>query len=208
VMAEDGSACSLSDLLQSRAKLRPTQTKVTTASGAQFLEDHSSGSVSLLSKAGSPGFVVDLKPDPEIGTVLPGLHIGSQDALVDLIKLKEKGITHVLNVATPEIKQHFPEELIYKEVEILDLPETGILPYFASCFEFIDSALEDNKSVIVHCNQGVSRSATVIIGYLIKKGHSYDVAYKMVKEARSKIRPNDGFIEQLKRYEISLREEK
>ena len=34
---------------------------------------------------------------------------------------------------------------------------------------FIDSCLEDNKPVFVHCYWGLMRSATVVAGYLIKR---------------------------------------
>lgn len=55
---------------------------------------------------------------------------------------------------------------------------------------------------------GISRSVTLVIAYLIKcHGLPYDTAYSMVKSRRkivryyfTQIHPNDGFIDQLKKY--------
>lgn len=49
---------------------------------------------------------------------------------------------------------------------------------------------------------GVSRSASIVIAYLMRyKGISYEEARKLLEKARPQIRPNDGFVRQLKLYE-------
>jgi len=48
--------------------------------------------------------------------------------------------------------------------------------------------------VLVHCHMGVSRSATVVIAYLMKYFHmTHREAYNFVKKKRSVINPNEGF---------------
>lgn len=55
--------------------------------------------------------------------------------------------------------------------------------------------------VLVHCNAGVSRSSSVVIGYLmLREGLTFDDAYGQVKLARPSIRPNPGFYAQLQHY--------
>lgn len=55
---------------------------------------------------------------------------------------------------------------------------------------------------MVHCLAGVSRSVSLVLAYLIKhRGMSYREAYELIKGRRKIIHPNDGFIEQLKRFE-------
>ena len=48
--------------------------------------------------------------------------------------------------------------------------------------------------MLVHCQQGVSRSASIVIAFLIKK---FKVCYKdaldFVKKKRSIVNPNEGF---------------
>lgn len=55
--------------------------------------------------------------------------------------------------------------------------------------------------VLVHCNAGVSRSASVVIGFLMcQEKMSFDEAFSAVKAARPYIQPNPGFMNQLKKY--------
>jgi hypothetical protein len=58
---------------------------------------------------------------------------------------------------------------------------------------------------MVHCLAGVSRSVSLVLAYLVKHcGMAYRQAYDLVKARRKIIHPNDGFIEQLKRFEREL----
>ncbi len=49
--------------------------------------------------------------------------------------------------------------------------------------------------VLIHCSQGVSRSATLAIAYLMwKRAAGYDDVFQEVKAARGVANPNIGFI--------------
>jgi protein-tyrosine phosphatase len=57
----------------------------------------------------------------------------------------------------------------------------------------------------VHCGAGISRSATIVIGFLMKYHNcSYNIAYNYVKNKRYIINPNPGFIDALKELESTL----
>jgi len=59
--------------------------------------------------------------------------------------------------------------------------------------------------VLVHCSQGVSRSTTIAIAYLMwKTGKSYDDMYKVVRGKRGVTSPNVGFMCQLMNWEVSI----
>ncbi|XP_063232224.1 dual specificity protein phosphatase 19-like [Bacillus rossius redtenbacheri] len=148
----------------------------------------------------SPGFVVDTRPDLQVADVLPGLLLGSQDAARDAGVLRGRRVTHVLSlgVSVPPLPG-----ITYRPVDLLDLPDCPLAPVLAPCFSFIDAA-RGQGCVLVHCNAGVSRSAAVVIGYLIRLGWSYEAAYRHLKERRSAIRPNEGFVRALKLYEKEI----
>lgn len=118
--------------------------------------------------------------------------------------MKNLCITHVLNLAT-NVDNFFPSDLIYKRIEILDLPSSDIRIHFDDCFAFINEALSNGKKVLVHCNAGVSRSAAIVVGYLmVTEKLSLLDAMSKVREQRSCIRPNEGFMKQLNELEKEL----
>lgn len=56
--------------------------------------------------------------------------------------------------------------------------------------------------VLVHCKMGVSRSASTVIAYAMKEYEwTLEQALKHVKERRSIVQPNAGFMRQLQTYQ-------
>jgi len=65
------------------------------------------------------------------------------------------------------------------------LADEDISSCFQECFEFIHAALLDRHSVLAYCTAGISRSATVVVGYLMwRHKMPYDKAFAEVKFAR------------------------
>ena len=59
----------------------------------------------------------------------------------------------------------------------------------------------------MHCVQGISRSATMIIAYMIlTEGITYNQGYKRVKDRRACANPNLKFIQQLMWFEKRLQD--
>ena len=62
------------------------------------------------------------------------------------------------------------------------------------------------KNILVHCFMGSSRSATIIIAYLMRyKGYGYRDALNFIKEKRSVVNLNTDFYEQLNQYESDIK---
>jgi protein-tyrosine phosphatase len=71
--------------------------------------------------------------------------------------------------------------------------------------EYSETAKQKNERVFVHCIIGKSRSAAVVIAYLMQHHKmSLKAAYEHVKQQRSIIQPNDGFMKQLMALELQL----
>ena len=66
------------------------------------------------------------------------------------------------------------------------------------CFQIIDQVRRQDGRVLVHCYQGVSRSVSIAIAYLmICNDIDYCSAYAHVRFCRKVASPNVGFIMQL-----------
>ncbi|CAN1167694.1 Protein-tyrosine-phosphatase MKP1 [Linum perenne] len=65
-------------------------------------------------------------------------------------------------------------------------------------FDYFEDVREQGVKVLVHCCQGVSRSNSLVIAYLMwREGQSFEDAFQYVKAARGVTNPNMGFACQL-----------
>ena len=98
-----------------------------------------------------------------------------------------------------------PFECEYVRVSIYDNENADLLPYLEGSTAFIRRHIEAGGAVLVHCQRGVSRSASVVIAFLIAHGAggtmSRDEAYAQVKRRRRVVDPNIGFWGQLLAFE-------
>ncbi|KAK5908970.1 hypothetical protein CgunFtcFv8_016984 [Champsocephalus gunnari] len=192
----------------SKSRLKKQCTRVTTVTGRRLLErrgdeeddDGGGRGVEEEEEGAAFGFVEDTSLDLQVGVVRPFILLGSQDAAHDEETLQRLKVTHVLNVAYG-VSNLLPDQLVYKTLQILDIPDTDITSYLEECSGFIELARRQGGVVLVHCNAGVSRSSSVVIGYLmLREGLTFDDAYSQVKLARPSTRPNPGFYQQLQTY--------
>ena len=131
--------------------------------------------------------------------------LGGLDSACDRKSLKLFKIERIIT-AVYDIDPIFPDdpELLYLKVPVIDEPNADIAKHFNRAIDFIDESIKMNKSVLIHCVYGVSRSATLICAYLIKKkGLTVGEAIKFVKLRRPKAEPNRGFLLELERLYLS-----
>lgn len=181
-------------------QLKPTVTTVYSSSGEVVKETKDAAGNLCVTKVDVPsaGYVIDNTPDLSVSRILPWLSMGSQDVVHDYDLLKSNGITQVLSIGIPSPRY---EDIRTTFLEAYDLEEFRIIDIFEKCNRVINSTREQNGQVFVHCNAGVSRSATIVAAYLIHLHKiSHTDALDTVKQERPKVNPNKGFIKQLEEY--------
>jgi dual specificity MAP kinase phosphatase len=139
----------------------------------------------------------------QLSEILPGLYLGSSRDAEDLNLLKEHQITTVINISTT-LPCYFENENIFQYLRLPchDSPSQNILQYFETTFEYIRQQLSAKRNILVHCQGGISRSPSFIIGYLMRfDSKTFDEAYNFVKGKRHIVSPNLNFIGQLQRYQ-------
>ena len=83
-------------------------------------------------------------------------------------------------------------------VDIEDVDDVNLLQHLPAATDFIAEGLASSGNVLVHCAQGVSRSASLIIAHLVRsEGTDPDTALATIQRRCPSASPNDGFMLQL-----------
>ena len=124
------------------------------------------------------------------------LYLGNNESAKNLEILQKHNITSIL-ICGYFLSEFFPGQFIYKTLEIQDNEYEIIINSLIKGIEFIES----NKTILVHCREGISRSSTIVIGYIMyKEKKSYIEAENFVREKKDDIKPNENFVKQLKEF--------
>lgn len=138
-----------------------------------------------------------------VSCVIPGkLYIGSEDARQAVV-INTYGIKHVISAQQkqertlyhPEIAR-LPKGVTELAFNLVDHPLAILEPeMIRACIESIDDA---PGPCLVHCAAGISRSASLVIAYLMYRyGLRAVEARERLVAVRPRISPNSGFWDQL-----------
>merc|ERR1711899_355587 len=127
--------------------------------------------------------------------------MGEADALDENFMSSEK-ITTVLSIQSWEIQTKF-DNVKYEFVQANDNSEQDLKSKFNYICNFLKR--HENERVLVHCQAGISRSATACLAYLMKeKNMSLDSSFCYLRKGRECVSPNFAFLGQLKCWEREI----
>lgn len=155
--------------------------------------------------------------------ILPFLYLGNLAHASNPGLLKSLGIQYVLSVGEEARGLNTPfsgnmeippgpsasSRFMVKYVD--DMYDNGVdslWNHLENCVAFVDEARRANARILIHCRVGVSRSATIVIAYLMAHYNlSLVEAYLMVRARRLSviIQPNLLFMYELLQWEQQLR---
>nr|KYP75750.1 Dual specificity protein phosphatase 4 [Cajanus cajan] len=136
--------------------------------------------------------------DKECSRIAEHIYLGSDTVAKNHELLMQNGITHVLNCVGFVCPEYFKGDFVYKTLWLQDSPTEDITSILYDVFDYFEDVREQGGRVLVHCCQGVSRSTTLVIAYLMwREGQSFEDAFQFVKTARAVTNPNMGFACQL-----------
>lgn len=138
--------------------------------------------------------------------ITANLFLGGQYNLQGLKRLKEIGITAIINMRMHSIYT----EAQYEGFRYLHLPTIDNTPPTLEDLikgaEFACDEIKNGGKVYIHCRQGLGRGPSMAIAYLLKMGATYDDAFATVKKVRTFINPRPGQVQRLKEMEAWLKE--
>ena len=134
--------------------------------------------------------------------VFKWLFLGTFDNACDIQELRRIRATHILNCAVECTNTALPRDIKELHLKIHDYEGFELFDYFERANDFMNKCKMEGGVVLVHCKYGVSRSVAFVIAYLMKyMKYTADSALKFLMTKRNKIKPNEGFMEQLYNYQ-------
>jgi protein-tyrosine phosphatase len=129
------------------------------------------------------------------------LYVGGELPAGNLELLQSLGIETVINMSPASVPSSFPNEFQYIAYDVYDTASEDI----ASLIPSVLRVIHEGGKVYLHCQQGVSRSISMAVAYVMwKDGLSCDAALAYVKARRSIASPNSGFLTRLYEYQAHL----
>ncbi|EGD88259.2 hypothetical protein H113_04778 [Trichophyton rubrum MR1459] len=138
------------------------------------------------------------------------VYIGSLFALRNQDALKEANITHVVSAVGPKERpsaisslQSYDGLRGHLTLDLIDQDKENIIQHFPQAVQFIKAAIADGGAVLVHCGLGESRSATIVLAYMLYQARprlAPGDALLVLRGSRARCQPNAGFTEQLALY--------
>ena len=125
-------------------------------------------------------------------------------------KLKSFGIKNIISCIHADNIYENDTEFTYLNIPFYDdntnKEAFKLDSYLCSAMRFIKRSLDNNEGVLVHCQAGVSRSASIVIGYIMAEYKwTFLKSYLFVRDKRNIIEPNPSFKKCLIKYEELLK---
>lgn len=136
----------------------------------------------------------------DLSLIRPGLFLGGESAARRPAVLRDLGVTHVLTCAH---SLHYLQPVLQKaglnhiEIPVEDSDAQDLTEYFEAADAFISGA-RSSGAILVHCQYGVSRSASFVVQHLMAtEGLTFEQALSSIQNTRPKANPGQGFQNQL-----------
>lgn len=137
-----------------------------------------------------------------------GVFVGGTEAANDLKMLQQNNVTQVVNCTT-SIRDFFPADLQYFtfDASLCSRPMSHnstakCAKFLYPLLQFVDRALQQGQSVLVHCRAGAHRAGTTGVILLMHYGHlSSEAALHWAQKRRKIISPIGSFPQLLRAME-------
>jgi len=150
--------------------------------------------------------IYDLTYEPTF--ICNNIYLGNAYNARNYYELISNNIGLILNCSA-DIPNYFEEDdaFVYERVNVYDQSNQDIKVYFNTMSDKIQAFKKDNpdKKILIHCFMGSSRSASILIAYLIKyENYKTRDALNYLREKRNVVNINVDFFTQLIAFEREI----
>ena len=128
--------------------------------------------------------------------VIDNIYLGSAYDAADYQQLQKNNIRIIMN-ATKEISDYYPNEFKYYRYKLYDNNKHSIKKYLVKSYnDIMENRQTTPGNILIHCFMGASRSASIVLYYLMRtvkhedgKPYSFDDAVKYLRDKRITVNP-------------------
>ncbi len=128
--------------------------------------------------------------------IVDNIYLGSAYNAASYNTLKNRNIKVIMN-ATTEISDYYPNDFTYLRYKLYDNNKHSIKKYLEKSYDDIKFHQENTTgNILIHCFMGASRSASIVLYYLMRTQKkedntyfSFDDAVSFLKEKRIVVNP-------------------
>jgi atypical dual specificity phosphatase len=139
---------------------------------------------------------------PNMNKILSYLFLGNYSSgnKLNSTQIQKEKITDIIDLGNNNTIEERVAGVNYHVFDLNDSVDDNLSKFIKPCLDIIN---KKNAIVLVHCHAGISRSASIVIAYLLSICDGildYDDAFRFVQSRRTIIGPNRAFVKQLKKY--------
>ena len=134
------------------------------------------------------------------------LYYGNKKPALNDEELSNIGIKAIICLLPKDSQiQHDPNKFIVLNINTEDSILCSLNEWAQKTSDFIEQNINENKPIYVHCAQGISRSTSCVLHYLMtKKNMNLKDSFNLVKSKRKVASPTVGFFKDLIDLDLKL----
>jgi len=135
--------------------------------------------------------------------VLPRLYLGTQEDVEQEESILQLGVTHIISIVGGGRYSHICKKHMY--IPLRDNGSSDLIAELDRSYDFMLESQKPGNKLFIHCHLGQNRSASFVIGFLMRyrKWCLYQ-SYTFLKDKRKIIHPHHNYIKQLRELDLKL----
>jgi len=137
--------------------------------------------------------------------IIDNIYLSNLDDALTQQLIRQNNIYIVIRLSEDINRSPYSDVIEYYNFEIEDncLYKKEIIEFSIKAYKIIEN--NKDKNILIHCNEGRSRSVSIIIFYLMTKyKYDYETSYRLIKKIKNDINPNISFQNALKNCYVSI----
>ena len=158
----------------------------------------------ILTRVWIEAHIYNFNKSNDISRITEHIYVGNLSTSTNKELLKLNGIKNIICIMSQPAIYH-NSDFNYLYIHAYDIPEFNLSCSFPISNTFINTAINKNEKIFIHCMGGASRSIALVLSYLMWKFPKYSLEEHLsdIMTKRNKAKPNIGFLEQLRDFKKS-----